>query len=83
MTILDYFDGYVKKGLKPIAIHKESKRPIEKEWNLNWSVQRWRDYFHTYQYNMGIILGDIIDVEADCKNASILLESLIIFALVC
>jgi hypothetical protein len=77
MTPLDYFDGYVQKGLKPIAIHKESKRPIERQWNVNWSIQRWRNYFHDEKYNMGIILGDIIDVEADTKEAGILLEKLL------
>jgi len=77
MTPLDYFDGYIKKGLRPIAIHKESKRPVEKEWNIRWSPQRWRRYFNDDKYNMGIILGDIIDVEADTPEACLLLERLI------
>lgn len=77
MNLLPYFDGYVSKGLKPIAVYKYQKRPVGEFWNKNWSINRWRPYFETDKYNMGIILGDIIDVEGDSEEACEFLEKMI------
>jgi len=79
MRMLKFFDAYVKLGLKPIPIQPESKKPITLEWNINWSVDRWRSYFEntTKNYNMGILLGDIVDVEGDSEEANDLLERMI------
>lgn len=77
MKSLEYFDKYVSKGLKPIAIYKNSKRPVGNEWNQNWSIEKWRPFFLDEEYNMGIILGDIIDVEGDCPESCDLLERMI------
>lgn len=77
--MLKWFDTYVRAGLKPIPIYKNYKCPIEKGWNKNWSIDRWRHYFdnNPKSYNMGIILGEIIDVEGDSKEANDLLLNLI------
>ena len=75
--MLEHFDLYVKIGLKPIAIFKDSKCPIGNHWNKNWSIERWRPYFNFDDYNMGILLGDIIDVEADTEEANDLLLRMI------
>ena len=63
MKLIDYFDKYVELGLKPIAIYPNQKCPMSNEWNINWSVKRWRPYFYTNDCNIGILLGDIVDVE--------------------
>jgi hypothetical protein len=77
-THLKWFDNYVKTGLKPIAIYKGTKRPVGKGWNLNWSIERWRKFFeNNNDYNMGILLGDVVDVEGDTKEANELLVKLI------
>lgn len=68
---------YVEFGLKPIPISKQSKRPICKDWYSNWSSTRWRSYFHEDKFNMGILLGDVIDVEGDSPQANELIEKLI------
>lgn len=75
--LLQYFDKYVSAGLRPIAVHKDSKRPVGEAWNLNWTVERWRPHFESGQYNMGILLGDIVDVEGDTEEANDLLERMI------
>lgn len=77
MKHLDYFDGYVLRGLKPIAVYKNSKQPVGTGWNQDWSIEKWRPFFETDQYNMGIILGDIIDVEGDSPDACDRLERMI------
>lgn len=75
--MLKFFDFYVSQGLKPIAVYKRSKRPVGKGWNKNWSVSKWRPCFETDRYNMGIILGDVVDVEGDCPESNALLLELI------
>lgn len=77
MKLIQYFDGYVKIGFKPIAIHLNSKCPISSNWNKDWSVERWRSCFLTEEYNMGILLGEIVDVEGDSEQANDLLERMI------
>ena len=59
------------------TIYKKTKTPIESAWNKNWSVERWRHLFTSGDYNMGILLGDIVDVEADSEEANDLLERII------
>lgn len=75
--MIKFFDKYVDLGLKPIPIYKKTKTPIESAWNKNWSVERWRHRFSTGEHNMGILLGDIVDVEADSEDANDLLERII------
>lgn len=77
MKLLDFFDSYVSMGLKPIPIYTQSKMPICKGWHHDWSPSKWRSYFETDNYNMGIILGDIVDVEGDSPEANRLLNKLI------
>lgn len=70
-NLVDFFDAYVLCGLQPIAIYKGDKCPIGKAWNENWSVQRWRPMFEqTNDLNMGILLGNIVDVEGDTDQAN-------------
>ena len=76
-TLNNFFDLYVQLGLKPIAIFKDSKCPIGINWNKNWSIEKWKPYFNSTDYNMGILLGDIIDVEADTEEANDLLLRMI------
>ena len=77
MKLIDYFDKYVELGLKPIAIYPNQKCPMSNEWNINWSVKRWRPYFYTNDCNIGILLGDIVDVEGDSEEANDLIERMI------
>jgi hypothetical protein len=77
--MLKYFDGYVNFGLKPIAMYLHSKKPVSDKWNEDWTPERWRGYFESNEqkYNMGILLGNVIDVEADDEESNKLLDSLL------
>jgi len=75
-TQLEWFDAYVKIGFQPIAVIKtgKNKSPLGKFWNDDWTVDKWRHRFEVEgQYNMGILLGNIIDVEGDTKESNELL----------
>jgi Bifunctional DNA primase/polymerase, N-terminal len=77
MMMLKYFDLYVKYGLKPIAVYRNSKQPIGKNWNDDWSPEKWRKYFvFNDEYNMGIILGDILDIEGDTEEANTIINNM-------
>lgn len=77
MKLINFFDKYVSLQLKPIAVFKGSKRPICQGWNEDWSAERWRGYFRDEEYNIGILLGDVVDVEGDTEEANDLLERMI------
>jgi hypothetical protein len=68
--MLKWYDAYVSVGLKPIAIFCGTKIPVGQDWNKNWEPNKWRDYFKSDSYNMGILLGEIIDVEGDTSEAN-------------
>lgn len=71
MDIVDLFDSYVKCGFKPLPLHPGTKIPVVSDWQLNWSAQKYRSLFvSTPKANIGVLLGDIIDVEGDDKLAN-------------
>jgi hypothetical protein len=76
---LKYFDLYVTAGLKPIAVYKETKQPVGYNWNRNWNPEKWREYFQDDNdlYSMGILLGNIVDVEGDTEEANKMLFDLV------
>jgi hypothetical protein len=75
--MLSHFDYYTKMGLKPIPLYPNTKKPIEFRWNTNWEEKHIRNFFATKNVNMGLLLGDIIDVEGDTETANKILIDLI------
>lgn len=75
--LLDYFDMYVRMGLMPIALYPNSKRPVGNLWNQDWSVDRWRPFFEKDSHGIGILLGNVVDVEGDTSAANDILERMI------
>lgn len=70
-VILKHFDTLVEQGLKPIPLKVNSKQPYNKGWNKNWNYENSRWYFRCEPtLNMGLLLGDIIDVEGDTLEAN-------------
>lgn len=70
-SILAHFDALTDQGLKVIPIRENSKVPLCKGWTKNWD----RDYMRCklQQFpdsNIGVLLGDIIDVEGDSEKAN-------------
>lgn len=77
-TKLKYIEFYIKNNLKPIAVYPKSKVPIGKNWNKNWDKNKILKLIHKNpEINVGILLGDIIDVEADTEESNHLLNEMI------
>jgi len=75
-----YFEKYLQIGLKPILLFPNSKKPIFPNWNKNYNCEKWKKVFESRKeqnYNIGILLGDIVDVEADTEESNELLNALI------
>jgi hypothetical protein len=76
--IAEFVDAYINQGLKPIPLQQWSKRPIGLGWNKDWSPERCRADFDKFPgANIGILLGDVVDVEGDDAEANNLLNGLI------
>jgi len=78
MDIIKVFEEYNSLGFMPIPLAKFSKRPIFKAWNKNYSFQRTISFLKNTpdNYNIGILLGKVIDVEGDSEEANEFLDDL-------
>lgn len=75
--ILSQFDELVGKGLQVIPLWHNSKVPICKGWT-NWDKNSSRETLQRYpEANIGLLLGVIIDVEGDSREANDKILSLI------
>lgn len=75
MTNLEYFDAYVRSGLRVIPLRPFSKIPIGKGWQDNWDRDQCRSIVQrSLEVNIGLLLGDVVDVEGDTPEANRLLE---------
>ena len=71
IDLVELFDSYTRCGFKPLPLYPGTKIPMVKDWQNDWSADKYRDYFiATPNANMGILLGDIIDVEGDDTHAN-------------
>lgn len=75
--MLKYFDKYSALGLKVIPVYRNSKVPVGRNWNQNYNRERCRQAVATGQYNLGLLLGDLVDVEGDSDEGNDLLARLI------
>jgi len=76
-TKAEWFELYVQAGFQPIAIFKAKKAPVGLNWNGNWTAEKWRPYFEIENaYEMGILLGSVVDVEGDTEEANDLLHQM-------
>ena len=79
VTKAQWFELYVQAGLQPIAVYLGKKAPVGLNWNRNWNAEKWRPYFdndNDNAYDMGILLGNIVDVEGDTEEANDLLHQM-------
>lgn len=78
MTILKHFDALTNRGLKVIPLRENSKVPMYRGWTENWDKDRVRAKLQQFpDANIGVLLGDVIDVEGDSEEANKLLLDLI------
>jgi hypothetical protein len=77
-TTIDHFDALTSAGMKIIPLRQNSKIPMCKGWTQNWDRKEAREKLEVYpDSNIGILLGDVIDVEGDSEHANHLLADLI------
>lgn len=77
-TVLDYFDALTAKGLKIIPLKENSKAPLCKGWVSNWDREASREKLRIFpNCNIGLLLGEIIDVEGDDEQANRLIDDLV------
>lgn len=70
MTSLEHFDNYRKLGWELIPLKRDTKIPILKGWTKKYDHEQMRDHFINDNYNLGLFLGRIIDLEADDETAN-------------
>lgn len=77
-AVLDHFDALTSKGLKIIPLRENSKIPLCKGWVHDWDQQRSREKLRIFPHaNIGLLLGEIIDVEGDSVQANQIIDDLI------
>lgn len=77
-SILRHFDALTRQGLKVIPLRQGSKAPIYKNWNKKWNLESTREKFEAFpNANIGLLLGDIVDVEGDSEEANQIILELI------
>jgi hypothetical protein len=77
-SILRHFDVLTKQGLKVIPLRQNSKAPVYKNWNKKWNLESTREKFEAFpNSNIGLLLGDIVDVEGDSEEANQIILDLI------
>lgn len=70
-TTIDHFDKLTDLGLKVIPLRENSKVPMCKGWNVNWDQKAARERLERFpDANIGLLLGDVIDVEGDSEEAN-------------
>lgn len=70
MISVDWFDRYADLGLKAIPLYPRTKTPISTNWHSIWNKEKCREAFKRHpSLNMGLILGELIDVEGDTEEA--------------
>ena len=71
MAIIDHFDALTNQGLKVIPLCENSKAPMCKGWNNNWNKDESREKLRVFpDANIGLLLGDVVDVEGDSRAAN-------------
>jgi|688.fasta_scaffold15092_13 hypothetical protein len=77
-TIMDHFEALTRQGLKVIPLRENSKIPLYKNWNNNWEYHWVRSKFERFpNSNIGLLLGDIVDVEGDSEEANTTILNLV------
>lgn len=77
-TTIDHFDKLTELGLKVIPLRENSKVPMCKGWNSNWDRVAARERLERFpDANIGLLLGDVIDVEGDSEQANDIIARLV------
>jgi hypothetical protein len=70
-STIDHFDALTSRGLKIIPLWENSKIPLNKGWSQNWDRLDSRNALVRFpEANIGLLLGNIVDVEGDSEEAN-------------
>jgi len=76
-TVKSSFEKLVFLGFQPILLFPKTKKPIFASWNKNYNPNKYfRIIDNNSDYNIGVLLGDVIDVEGDNEKANKFLDNL-------
>lgn len=77
--IREYVSSYLDLGLSIIPVEYKTKKPIGgKEWNKQWTRDKCiRAFQISPGNNIGLLTGDVVDVEGDTPEANRLIDELI------
>jgi hypothetical protein len=77
-AILEQFESLTDQGLQVIPLYPNSKIPMYRRWNQFWNKDFCRSILKkTPRANLGLLLGEIMDVEGDTAEANIFLNDLL------
>ncbi len=77
-SVIDHFDVLTNHGLQVIPLHENSKIPISKGWTQNWCPKAAREkLLELPNCNIGLLLGNVVDVEGDSEEANRIVADLI------
>lgn len=70
--ILKHFDYYTEKlGWRVVPLFPNTKKPYFKHWNLYYNQKKTREFLERRpSSNIGLLLGDVIDIEGDDEKAN-------------
>lgn len=74
---MNWYDFYTSIGWKIVPLRPKSKIPLLKEWNKDYNSAATKTYFLDDKYNLGLLLGEVVDIEADNPFANALLDNLV------
>jgi hypothetical protein len=71
-------ENYLNLNWKIIPLHANTKQPIFKDWNIKWNKEITETIFSQYlDCNIGLLLGNVIDIEADTEESNKLINDLL------
>lgn len=77
-AVLEHFDALTQRGLRIIPLRENSKIPLCKGWSAGWDRKAAREKLRIFpNCNIGLLLGEIVDVEGDDEPANRLIDELV------
>ena len=76
MKTKEAFEKYLDFGYKPILLHHNTKIPIFFGWQKKYNYKTYYDLLNNSnkKYNIGFLLGEIVDIEGDTEEANEILN---------
>ena len=76
MNIKDAFVKYLDFGYQPILLHPNTKMPIFYGWQKKYNFKNYYELLkNNINYNIGFLLGNIVDIEGDSEEANNILNN--------